>query len=521
VSDHLPSGWTTATLGDLADYINGAAFKPEDWGADGTPIIRIQNLTNPAKPLNRTRRNLDQRFLIRRGDLLFSWSATLDAFIWDREAAWLNQHIFKVVPHSNLVDPTYLYFLLRSEVKTLIASEHLHGSTMRHINRGPFLAHQIRLPPLPEQRRIVARIEALFARTCRARAYLERTAVLAKAYRRAAYRTAFTGELIQLSPSPTELSEDGTWDLPAGWRWARFTEVAAIASNLVAPAEIPDLLHLAPDNVESGTARLLPCKTVKEAGVISPKHHFFPGQIIYSKIRPYLRKAVLVDFEGACSADMYPLDVKPHVDKTYLLHWLISEEFAAFTAQHEGRTVLPKINQAGLSRTPVPLPPLEHQAKIGAALARTVLSVERTIAEATRALALVDRLEQSILTRAFRGELVPQDPNDEPASIRLERIKAGGEAEGKKPIRKRRQQPNRSKENSMKDKPVPARDLLLKDSEKWPKTGLPFEAIATRNFMPHDTLRDALFELLSGPSPALQQRFDSEAEIMVIQRVAA
>ena len=126
-----------------------------------------------------------------------------------------------------------------------------------------------------------------------------------------------------------------------------------------------------------------------------------------------------------------------------------------------------------------------------------------------------------MLTRAFRGELVPQDPNDEPASLLLERIKAGGEAEGKKPIRKLRQQPNRSKENSMKDKPVPARDLLLKDSEKWPTTGLPFEAIAKRNFMPHDTLRDALFELLSGPSPALQQRFDSEAEIMLIQRVAA
>jgi type I restriction enzyme S subunit len=73
----------------------------------------------------------------------------------------------------------------------------------------------------------------------------------------------------------------------------------------------------------------------------------------------------------------------------------------------------------------------------------------------------------------------------------------------------------------MNKKPLPPRERILKDSENWPALGLPFEAIATRNAMPHDQLRDALFELLAGSSPALMQRFDGDSEVIVIQRVAA
>ena len=73
-----------ACLGDVADFVNGAAFKPEDWGDDGHPIIRIQNLTDRSKPFNRTRRSVNERLYVNPGDLLVSWSATLGVFEWDR-----------------------------------------------------------------------------------------------------------------------------------------------------------------------------------------------------------------------------------------------------------------------------------------------------------------------------------------------------------------------------------------------------------------------------------------------------
>ena len=103
----LPKGWVFATLGDTGEYFNGMAFKPKDWEEVGRPIIRIQNLNNPEKPINRTTQEVKEKYLVQRGDLLVSWSATLDAFKWQGEEAVLNQHIFLSLIHIS--EPTRPY----------------------------------------------------------------------------------------------------------------------------------------------------------------------------------------------------------------------------------------------------------------------------------------------------------------------------------------------------------------------------------------------------------------------------
>src|SRR2546430_465873 len=92
----IPLGWAPATVGTIADYINGLAFKPSDWGAKGRPIIRIQNLTGQSDHLNLTIRAVDPAYIVQPGTILVSWSATLDVFVWRGPEAVLNQHIFKV-----------------------------------------------------------------------------------------------------------------------------------------------------------------------------------------------------------------------------------------------------------------------------------------------------------------------------------------------------------------------------------------------------------------------------------------
>lgn len=141
------------------------------------------------------------------------------------------------------------------------------------------------------------------------------------------------------------------WELPAGWSWAEFQDVAEVASDLVDPAAYPDSPHIAPNHIESGTGKLLPYTTIAEDRVKSPKHRFFPGQILYSKIRPYLCKAVRVDFEGLCSADMYP--IASAVDAAYLHRWMLTLAFTEMVSNHEGRTLLPKINQEALLSCPL------------------------------------------------------------------------------------------------------------------------------------------------------------------------
>jgi type I restriction enzyme S subunit len=145
----LPKSWEVVTLGDLADYINGYAFKPQQWETVGRPIIRIQNLTGSSDTVNYFSGELDNRYFITSGDLLISWSASLDAYIWQGDEAWLNQHIFKVDNIDGNCDKKFLYFALKHIIESIRGKT--RGSTMKHITRKEFLATPVMLPPLSEQ----------------------------------------------------------------------------------------------------------------------------------------------------------------------------------------------------------------------------------------------------------------------------------------------------------------------------------------------------------------------------------
>ena len=163
VKVHVPPQWIAARVNDTGLYINGLAFKPSDWKTSGTPIIRIQNLTDSSKEFNYATGVYPDEVMVRPGDILVSWSATLDAFLWQRGPGVLNQHIFRVIPDEGLTDRRFLHLLLRQTIREMAESEHAHGLAMMHINRGPFMAHVVLIPPLAEQHRIVAKVEELMA----------------------------------------------------------------------------------------------------------------------------------------------------------------------------------------------------------------------------------------------------------------------------------------------------------------------------------------------------------------------
>ena len=139
-------------LGETARFINGATFKPADWEDEGLPIIRIQNLTGTGEKFNFTTRQVKPELVVEPGDLLVSWSATLDVYRWAGHRGVLNQHIFKVLPNPG-IDSDYLFYALKSALAELSAKT--HGSTMKHVVRGDFESTQVRVPSITEQRRIV------------------------------------------------------------------------------------------------------------------------------------------------------------------------------------------------------------------------------------------------------------------------------------------------------------------------------------------------------------------------------
>lgn len=163
-------------------------------------------------------------------------------------------------------------------------------------------------------------------------------------------------------PLPPIKEEEIPFDIPENWVWCRFQDVANIESNLVSPFDFPNHPHVAPDNIEKNTGKLLPYKTVSEDNVQSANHYFYSGHLVYSKVRPKLNKVVKVNFEGLCSADMYPL--RPLIDSDFLLYCMLSEYFLVEVDKFDNRVKMPKINQVQLSQIPIPLPPLAEQKRI-------------------------------------------------------------------------------------------------------------------------------------------------------------
>ena len=108
----LPKEWDVVKLGDVANYINGYPFKPIQWKKSGIPIIRIQNLTGSSNKENYFDGSIPEKYKVKKGDILISWSASLGIFEWVREDGWLNQHIFKVENYSPKINKDFFYYVV-------------------------------------------------------------------------------------------------------------------------------------------------------------------------------------------------------------------------------------------------------------------------------------------------------------------------------------------------------------------------------------------------------------------------
>ncbi len=272
----------------------------------------------------------------------------------------------------------------------------------------------IPLAPLAEQQRIVDRIESLFAKLDEAKEKAQAVVDSFETRKAAILHKAFTGELTAKWREEHGVSIDN-------WKTTRFDSVAAIRSNLVDPAEYQSFPHIAPDNIEKKTGVLLEYHTIAEDGVTSGKHRFYSGQILYSKIRPYLSKAVVVDFDGLCSADMYPIEA--YQNARCLWYYMLSDEFLLQASTAGSRSVLPKINQKELSALTVHLPTNDREQEEIARILDELFDKEQQTKEAAEVvLDQIDLMKKSILARAFRGELGTNDPSEESAVELLRQV---------------------------------------------------------------------------------------------------
>lgn len=416
----VPGNWCWTRLGNVAQYINGRAFKPTEWEDEGRVIIRIQNLTQSTTIVNRTTKTYEEKYLVRSGDLLFAWSASLGAHFWNGEDGWLNQHIFKVIPHEG-VDKLYLYFYLVNVVDQLYAKT--HGSGMVHITMKPFKATQMPLPPLHEQRRIASRIEWLFAKLDDAEAELREVIDSSEQRQAAILHKAFTGELVSLGDD----SERSRLHVPirevvSGLKYGT-SEKSTYDNEGMPVLRIPNVSSL---HVDLNDMKYLAHSDVKPADMLQK------GDILMIRSNGSRdlvgRCAVVPTLEEEYTYASFLIRIRPsdRVDSKYLWYYLQSTDAKAqlFT-KAKSSSGIHNINSKEIGATIMPLPAMDKQHAIVQALDALFDSERDVLSTATIALDRIRMTRESVLNKALRGELGTNDPGEASSKELLASIMSG------------------------------------------------------------------------------------------------
>ena len=458
-----------AILGDVAEYINGRAFKPSEWGKEGLPIIRIKNLNDENSKFNYSNEVFEKRYLVKKGDLLFAWSASLGAYIWKKDEAWLNQHIFLVKP-SPFIAKLYLYYFLDKITQELYSAA--HGSGMVHVTKKKFEETKIGLPPLPEQRAIVAKIEQLFSELDNGIACLKKAQEQLKVYRQAVLKQAFDGELTKSwreqqanLPSAQDLLDtikadreqaaknqgkklkpvtplsreelDDLPELPDGWEWVRFGDISDVVRG-GSPRPAGD-----PKYYDGDIPFLKVADITKNDDLYITDYEYSIKEAGLKKTRRILKNTLLLSNSGATLG----------VPKITLIDAAINDGIAAFlnldsralifayyfwrTKTKELRRVnqgaaQPNLNTDLIKTVFFPLCGFDEQAQIVQEIEMRLSVCDKMEATIRESLEKAEALRQSILKKAFEGKLLSEeeltatrnDPEWEPAEKLLERIRA-------------------------------------------------------------------------------------------------
>lgn len=458
----LPEGWVNTTIENISVKCSQRVPNENDEFiyVDIGSINRDLKIIENPQYLSGKNAPSRARKVIKAGDVIVSLTRpnlNAVALINENYDDQIASTGFEVI-HPVQVESRYVFGLVRSRHFIDSISGLVQGALYPAAKSSDVQSYEFPLPPLAEQKIIAEKLDTLLAQVDGTKARLEQIPKILKRFRQAVLAAAMNGKLteewrsVNLNvPKFSEKFDNIKYfrnaelpEIPESWQWLRFDQIAEIASNLKSPLHFPNTTHIAPNHIESWTGKVFGYQTISEDGVTSAKHEFYKGQIIYSKIRPYLCKVAIASFDGLCSADMYPINSK--IDTYFLFRWMLTTTFTDWASNAESRTVLPKINQKDLSEIPVPVPPLSEQNEIVRRVEQLFAYADTIEKQVNSALARVNNLTQSILAKAFRGELTAQWRAENPelisgensAAVLLEKIKAERAAStGKKASRKK------------------------------------------------------------------------------------
>jgi len=393
--------WPKVRLKDICDLQNGYAFKSSDYVDDSNTLsCRMSNIRPGgvfdidynARYLPDDLAEKYSQFLLKDGDVIIAMTDLADApkilgvpTVVETEGrnVLLNQRVGKlVIKDSQRVHFPYLKLALNYPKVRSVYKRFAGGGLQINLGKNDLLSVEIPLPPLEEQKRIAAILDKADS----VRRKRQQAIDLADDFLRSVFPDMFGSDL-QRSTNVTT-----------------FGDVSILDAKMVDPCEEEylDLLHIGPDRIEKSTGKLLPALTAREEQLISKKFLFDNQYILYSKIRPYLRKVAVPDFKALCSADMYPIKpVKGKVTREFMWMLLLSDYFDNYVSSLPARANIPKLNRIELAAFEFSLPDFSKIEKFTAVVKKSHQDTKRINSSYVESINLFNALSQ----KAFAGEL--------------------------------------------------------------------------------------------------------------------
>jgi type I restriction enzyme, S subunit len=469
----LPNSWFVCKLGEVLTIQNGYAFSSKDFKEKGVPLIRQSNLAGKCISLDKcvyldpVFLETKKDFVLKKNDVLIGMSGSIGKLcIYNLDQPALqNQRTGRIkLLSKDIVDWRFIWEYLKTIESELKGKS--KGLGINNVSSADIESLQFVIPPLSEQRRIVAKLEKILAKVDACKARLEKIPAFLKRFRQSVLAAACLGRLtadwreknLQILPASNLIASLKTpapenhfdvfrlsadYDLPPSWIWAPLGRLGKLDGGgtpskskasfwagtipWVSPKDmktdriVDSIDHISEEAISNSSAKMIPKGSILFVTRGMILNHTLPVSI--------------TDVQVTINQDMKALvpEIPDMREYLFLANKYLSAKmlFAVKEATHGTR----RLESQVLKNWAIPVPPLEEQREIVRrveALFKIADDIEKRYEKAK---AQVDKLTQSILAKAFRGELVPQDPNDEPASELLKRIHAEREkktAEGRK-----------------------------------------------------------------------------------------